>query len=363
MRRFAVLAFLAFPAFAQQFQTNAFVSARGVLDDDVSLSAQAGVTWTPSAWLELHVSGVGHADDEDNSGGLVEAYADLHRGDFALRAGQFFLPTSRENKAALWTSPYTLTFSAVNSWIAEEVRPIGVDLGWRHETARGHVFSAAATAFRGNDSMGALLAWRGWAMHNRLSAYNEVLPLPPLASLQTFFAKQRDDGTKPFGADLDGRTGYAARARWSLPERASVQLTHVDNNGDRLLHRGEYAWNTSYDQVGVELGDPERLVVAVEYMDGRTGMGLKTNPAWVDADFSAGYVLVSEKHGRNRFTARFDRFDTDEKDFSPAEVNEQSGRAWTFAWLVDVTPSLRGGAEWLRVSGDETVTLELRYAF
>jgi hypothetical protein len=218
--------------------------------------------------------------------------------------------------------------------------------------------------------MGALLAWRGWSLHNRLSVYNEVLPLPPIESLQTFFAKQRDDGTKPFGTDLDGRTGYAARARWSLPERASVQIAHVDNNGDRLLHRGEYAWDTSFDVLGVEVGHPERLVAAAEFMTGRTGMGVRSGIARVDADFSAGYLLVSQKSGRNRFTARFDRFETEERDFTPAESNGESGRSWMFAWLFDVTPSLRAGVEFLQVTGKRdagfngrTTTVELRYGF
>lgn len=385
MLRAVLLLLIALPASAQ-FEFDAFLSARaanatgpaswleggfgrlgaGGDQTELSLGAQAGITWTPATWLELHVSGAG----DDERGGLVEAYVDLRGGAFQLRAGQFFLPTSRENKAALWTSPYSLTFSAVSSWIAEEVRPVGVDLQWRHTTARGHVLTGAATAFRGNDSMGALLAWRGWALHNRLSVYDEVLPLPPIASLQTFFASQRDDGTKPFGTDLDGRTGYAARARWSLPERASVQLAHVDNNGDRLLHRGEYAWDTSFDVLGIEIGNPDRFVAAAEYMTGRTGMGLRGGPAWVDADFTAGYLLVSQKSGRNRFTARFDRFQTDEQDFTPAESNDESGRSWMFAWLFDVTGSLRAGVEFVQVTGKRdtgfngrTTTLELRYGF
>jgi len=52
--------------------------------------------------------------------GLLEAYVEWrletgfgHR--WTLRAGQFFLPTSRENIGILWTSPYTLTLSALNS--------------------------------------------------------------------------------------------------------------------------------------------------------------------------------------------------------------------------------------------------------
>ena len=401
MRRFSLLVFLlAAPAFAQTFETNVFLSARGVnatgprswLEggfgrlgaggdrDEFFLNAQAGVTWTPAKWIDLHASAVGRREPDDfggERGGLVEAYVDAHHGDFALRAGQFFLPTSRENKGALWTSDYSLTFSALNSWMAEEVRPIGVDLQWKHAMESGHTLTAAVTAFRGNDTMGTLLGWRGWALHNRLSAYNEVLPLPPLQSLPEYFPAQRE-GTKPFGSDLDGNTGYAARFRWSLPERFSVQLTHLDNNGDRLLHDTEYAWDTSFDLLGVEIGNPDNLILAAEYITGETYMGLETRPARVNADFNGGYVLLSEKRGRNRYTARFDRVATGEGDFTPAESNDETVRSWMFAWLFDVTPSLRAGVEFLQVTGKRpaaqesgfdpntdahTYTVELRWAF
>ena len=46
----------------------------------------------------------------------------------------------------------------------------------------------------------------------------------------------------PFESDLDGRVGYAARIRYSIPERFNIQFTRVDNRGDRLLHRGEHGF-------------------------------------------------------------------------------------------------------------------------
>lgn len=333
-------------------------------------TAQLGLEWTPNEHFDLHVSGVGRHDALGTDAGIVEAYVDA-RTEFGLdavqlRAGQFFLPTSRENKDELWTSPYTVSFSALNSWIGEEVRPIGIDLQYRHTTSRGHTLSAAATAFRGNDSMGALLAWRGWAVSNRLSTYNELLPLPPLA----FFPLQRTDGTKPFGSDLDGRTGYSARVRYAVPQRGNVQYTFLDNRGDRELHRGEYAWATKFHLLGVELGDPDRLVLAGEYMQGSTTMG--HGPVYVDADFFAAYLLVSGKRGRNRVSARYELFNTEEQDFSLAELNEENGRTWTLTWMFDVNTPLRVAAELTQVVGDRadtpdpdarSVTLEARWRF
>lgn len=385
MRSVVLLLLLAPAAFAQ-VDLQGYVAARGVnatgprswleggigrLDvgggDTVDGVAQLGVDWRPSQHFGVHVSGVARPGDA----GLIEAYADARLlfglDELQLRAGHFFLPTSRENKGELWTSPYSINFSALNSWIAQELRPVGVDLEWRHVLQRGHLVTTGLTAFRGSDSMGALLGWRGWSVGNHISAYGEVLPLPPLSP---FFAAQRDDGTKPFGRDLDGETGYAARLRYSVPQRGNVQYTYVDNRGDRELHRGEYAWETDFHLLGGEIGDPDRVVLAVEAMRGSTGMGFA--PAFVQGDFYAAYALVSGKRGRNRLTARFDLFGVDEKDFSLGGPTDESGRSWTLAWLFDVTGALRAGAELTQVMGNNfanqdtngrSVTLELRYTF
>ena len=116
--------------------------------DEFFGTAQFGVGWTPNEHFDLHVSGAGRHDALGTGAGIVEAYVDARASfgldELQLRAGQFFLPTSRENKEELWTSPYTVNFSALNSWIAEEVRPLGVDLQYRHVTARGHAITSCS---------------------------------------------------------------------------------------------------------------------------------------------------------------------------------------------------------------------------
>ena len=341
---------------------------------------QLGFDWKPSEHLVLHAHGVARAEPSElrgRRGGLVSAYlqSGVERGrhTFELRAGQFFLGTSRENTEDLWTSPYTITFSALNSWIAQEIRPLGVNGEWRVLTSSA-LIATAATLFRGNDTAGALLAWRGWTIGNRLSVYDEVLPLPPLQSLQTVFAKQRKDGTVPFERDLDGRTGYAARVRYAIPEIFNLQYTHLDNRGDRKLHRSEYAWATRFDDIGAELHSGNTTFVA-EWLAGRTAMGPK--PLGVDDGFYAAYVLGSLRSGRGRFSARFEVFATSDRREVDTEKYDEHGRAWTFSWFVDLTPRIRAGAEFTQVVGthDEaepagldrsidgrSATLEIRYS-
>jgi len=281
-----------------RFDTN----SKGVAD------AQLGIDWQPVKHILVHAHGLARAEPSENRGrrsGLVDAYIesdwDFGRHEFLVRAGQNFLGTSRENVADLWTSPYTITYSTLNSWIANEVRPIGVTGEWRLLTSSA-VITTSATAFRGNDTMGALLAWRGWTSGNRLSVFNEVLPLPPLQSLRRVFVHQRN-GTVPIEQDLDGRTGYAARVRYSLPERFSMQLTRVDNEGDRALHRGEYAWRTPFYVAGADL-HVANATLASEWMEGKSGMGDPLRTA-IDIHFYSGYLLGSCKLAKETLSARY----------------------------------------------------------
>jgi hypothetical protein len=388
------------PAFAQSaFQLHGFLSAREVYTSGqpgwlqggfgrfdtgaanvndhrlVTLgAAQIGAEWTPASWLDLHAHGVARRDQQGSGGkraGLVEAYVDLHSEHFTLRAGQFFLGTSRENTDPLWTSPYTVNFSPLNSWIGEEFRPVGLDLAWRPN----FYVTAGATAFRNNDTLGALLAWRGWSVGNRLTVYNEVLPLPPLFSLPTDFAKQRPDGTVPFEKDLDGRTGVSGRIRFQLPERAMMQLTRVDNRGDRELYRGEYSWQTHFNIAAAQIGLTSPATLAGEYCWGATGMGLP--PHFVQMDFATWYLLTSYKRGSDRYSIRFDTFSTKDRD-GVAENNSEHGHSWVLAWMHDLNPNVRLGAEFAQVTGDRPaaqqsgfspstdgrmVTVEVRYGF
>jgi hypothetical protein len=360
----AALLFVASTVSAQVFDLTGYVAARNVdasgreswIDggfgrlepEGFEGLAHLGVDLLPANWLELHASGT--------QNGLIEAHATLRReialDDVQLRAGLFFLPTSKENKDDNWASPYTIGFSTLNAWIGQEVRPLGVDLQYRHTRDSGHVLTGGATAFRGNDTMGTLLAWRGWSAGDRLAAWDETLPLPPLGSLAETgpFWRQRNDGTTPFRADLDGHTGYAARVRYSVPQRGNVQYTFVDNGGDRALYGDEYSWGTRFHLAGAEIGNPDTIVVASEAMRGETTMGLSV--PYVAAEFWSAYLLISGKRGRNRWTARYEVFGTEDQDHSAAEINEESGRAWTLSWLFDATRHLRGGIELTQVTGD-----------
>jgi hypothetical protein len=322
--------------------------------------AHLGLDWTPSSTFLLRLHGTARTEPDAVAGervGLTEAFLQYRpelRSDLALRfrAGLQFPPTSRENVEALWQSPYTLTLSAINSWIGEEVRPIGLDVAAQLGEAGRSRFELAAMAFGGADTAGALLSWRGWAMGTRLSVVGESLPLPPLQTLEPggAFGEQRPFETQPIG-EIDGRAGWQARARWSRSGIGLVQAAWTDTRGDRALHDGQYAWATRFASLGAE-AELGRFQLVAEYLDGETGMGVATGPH-VNLRIRAAYALLTwASHADTlRLTARYDRFRNDDRDHV-AEPNQESGWAWTAAAFFAARSWLRIGVEYLELRGD-----------
>jgi hypothetical protein len=327
-------------------------------------SAQIGIDWMPASWLLLHADGVARHEQPGFDGkraGIVQAYVDVFNDHWRLRAGEFWLPTSRENTDPLWTSKYTITYSALNSWIAQEVRPIGADLQW----SPGFYVTLGATAFRGNDTMGTLLAARGWTFGNYLAVYNENMPLP------------YPETTRPIGPDLDNKNGYAERIRVSLPERAMLQIAHIDNRAPvvPILLKGQEPWQTRFNVVSAEVGSKSPTTVAGEWAYGSTAVGFPGGSFTMD--FDTAYVLVSHAFGHERLSGRVERFSTRNASRPAVDLAREHGRAWTVAWMHETGTRSRTGLEYVRVTGDRpglapdfdprtsgsTISLEYRYSF
>lgn len=363
-------------------------------DSAEDLTGQLHITldWQATPFFGAFVHAVGRAEPSSTEGraaGVIEAY--LHGGwdvsevgSLRLQLGHFLLPTSKENVEVGWASPYTLTFSALNNWIGEEVRLSGLFAEYSANLGDLDEFQAAGSAFGGNDTTGALLAWRGWTLGDRLTTFDEVVPLPPILALADGgpFAPQLDRGSRPFGDDLDDRVGWAGSLRWWRPETAAVQWTRYDNRGDRLLHDQEYAWRTRYDLLGFELhrGDSSgagTLSLLGEYLNGETGMGETLGPQ-VQVDFETAYLMASWQIRSWRLSVRFETFEVTDRDDTPSDDNNDDGEAWTFAAFWDARPDLRLGIEYLDLDSSRppaalagfdpdtdarSLLLELRYYF
>jgi hypothetical protein len=213
--------------------------------------------------------------------------------------------------------------------------------------------------------MGTLLAGRGWTFGNYLAVYNEGLPDPEPAL------------TRPFGEDLDGKNGYSERIRVSLPERAMLQVTHIDNRATLSpgLVKGQEPWLTHFNIVSGEVGSTADTTLAAEWAHGSTAIGFPGGSFTMD--FDTAYLLASHKLGHERLSARVERFSTRDASHPADDGAREHGHAWTVAWMHETSARSRTGIEYVRVIGDRpglapefdprtggsTITLEFRYSF
>lgn len=91
--------------------------------------------------------------------------------------GCVFLPISLENEQTGWSTFWTVTPSAINSWIGSELRTIGAEgtLQWRRN---GGTVTVIGALFGDNDPAGILISFRGWSFDDRVTGLFEKTRLP-----------------------------------------------------------------------------------------------------------------------------------------------------------------------------------------
>jgi hypothetical protein len=144
------------------------------------------------------------------------------------RAGLLYVPVSLEHNATpgeAWIVRNTITPSAINSWIGEEVKVLGVE-GRISRSFDVLAIDATLGVFGGNDTSGTLLALRGWSFSNLVGTENARLPLPPFSDYVEPLQSRR---TRPV-ISLDDRVGAYAKAEISLPSGARAAITYYNNN-------------------------------------------------------------------------------------------------------------------------------------
>ena len=323
--------------------------SRAFLDYD----ARLGDTVDFNATVEYYDDDLGPAAD------FTEAYVEWRpvprsSNRYRLKVGAFYPRLSLENTGPGWSSPYTISSSTINTWVAEEIRTIGAELAWsnRPRSLGGkHEFGLQAALFQVNDPAGSLLAWKGWSAHDRQSRYGDELPLPPLPQIQPgmMFAAQ-DPYVAPF-REIDSRTGYYVSGEWRMGRRFQLTAMHYDNRADpTLIENGQYAWKTDFEHVGVKWSLPGDVGLIGQWMWGATVMGPAMNGAHaVDAEYDSKYLLLTKALDGHRLTVRYDNFEVTQNDDSPEDNNEESGFAWTLAYRYQVSDAVSFAAEWLSI--------------
>jgi hypothetical protein len=354
MRRllFLALAVFATPARAMDFSYDASVDFRLVAPGDErswldgglgklrygegDSSAQFGGAIVQGYALltpEIMAVGVLQADPEQKDSVLpLEAYVRYRPVStspwrWSTKFGAFFPPFSLENSQLGWTSCWTITPSAINSWIGDELRTIGDEgkLEWRRPAG---TLSFTGALYGWNEPAGVLMAVRGWAMDDEPTALFED-PRRPGDTLKT----------TPMFEQFDGRAGWYSGGTWEDSDQWRAEIFRYDNNADPAAHRdGNFAWHTDFWDGGISKTCNEFTLLA-QGMTGATSVEPRADYISL-THFSSAYALLGWERGDWRLAARVDDFRT---HTDPGSARSEDGYALTgsVSWLPK---------EWLRLS-------------
>ena len=227
---------------------------------------------------------------------------------WSIKGGAFFPPVSLENTEVGWTSPWTLTPSAINGWIGEEVRVIGAEamVEWRSDVRS---FSLSGAVFGWNEPTGVLLADRGWSLSD---AFTGVFGRPRIPDVVAVELGDTVPQRTPEFLQIDSRPGWYAAASWDETGIAKLDLIAYDNRADpSATYDGTIAWHTSFQDVGLstQIGP---VILLAQGMLGETS--IVPGPFYFsDTRFSAAYLLAGWNFDENwRVAARVDVFATRE---------------------------------------------------
>lgn len=308
---------------------------------DLRVEPQLGnisVVWKPEFTWSLAAVVVGSLQGgQRTDAGLSQAYLTFrpmrsNKIAFSARAGLMWPPVSLEHEGADWHVKESITPSAINSWIGEEVRPLAMEA--TAAAALGeHKLRATGALMAANDTAGTLLTFRGWALHDRTTLAFRREPLPPLGDLagyQAPFTHPLLDVHKGFAH----RPGYYAKLSWQPPVPLRIELFRYDNraNPEDVNADVEWGWHTSFDHVGViaDLGSGAEL--KAQAISGRTRMGYAAPlHRWIDERFRSAFVMASRPFGKVTIAGRVDAFDTHNRGSLWEEEYDEHGWAGMIA--------------------------------
>ena len=329
----------------------------GGTSDSASL-AQAALLWTPR--LSDNITGhllVQDVPDARNPFGVSEAYVKwkpvpTSATRYAFRVGRMFPPVSLEHDGPGWTATRTLTPSAINSWVGEELLVDGLEANVQRSFG-DHSIGGTFGLYRSADTAGTILAFRGWALHDVASSGNSELPLPAGngTGYSAVFLKQAPY-SKP-SAEVDGRMGYYGRIDWRPPAPIAVNLIYLYNPGTpTIVEDGQYGWTTRLIGGGLQARVSPKDEILSQVLWGTTKMGgiVFANRHAVDIHFDSAYVLLSHSFDDgSKLTARADYFEVVDHSWVVADNNNEKGHSATLAWLKPVSAHVNIAVEAVQV--------------
>ena len=299
---------------------------------------------------DLHAVATLRIEPEQRSGiDALESYLAWRPGaegdwNWTAKAGAFFPSISLENTDLGWTSPYTLTPSALNTWVGEELRTIGGEGTLSRATQWGRI-TVTAALFCCNEPAGTLMAYRGWALDDRPTGLFERVREPD-ATLK-LFGETPPGRLGPF-QDIDGHIGWYGGADWDVPGWGHAAVLRYENRADpRAATSGDEAWSTAFWSASFQTRVLGTAILA-QALSGETSIGGAAGPLHT-TNFQSAFVLASYDLGDWRLSARGEAFMTRKPGVS---LFNEDGHAFTGA----VSWNAR---DWLRLTA-ELIALDSR---
>jgi hypothetical protein len=326
--------------------------------------AAAELVWHgPIAWNVAGTVAAAWQDGQDQPVDLIQAFATwrpLPRGAtrFSVRAGLYWPEISLEHQGPAWQVSDMITPSAINSWIGEEVKVVGLEGTASRDLAAGRL-SATFGLFGFNDTAGSLLAFRGWALHDRQTGAFSRQNLPPLGA---DMAGAQPPWTTP-ALEVDHRIGYYGRLEYRMIAPVTLSAFYYDNRGDpvAVTSHVQWGWRTRFLNLGARADLGAHTSLLAQALTGSTRMGRdRGDPAyWVETHFRAAYLRLTHEIGPVALSGRLDLFGTRQRgEYVHADDGENG---WSLAGAADwhVTGRAQLILEWLHVESDRLARLRL----
>ena len=275
-------------------------------------------------------------------------YQPLRRSDlkYRIRMGMFYPELSVENTDIAWLSPDTYTQSAINSWFGEELRIFGIEASLFKSGRRQSSpwsWDARLGVYKGNDPLGSVIAWRGFATHDRQSLFDERLEFAPYPSVISEDLINHPAWVEAF-SELDTRVGAYLGVHLSYLRQTQFKYYYYDNFADPNVVNSLrlYAWRTKFHSLGLQHQVNKTTGIKAQFLVGSTLMG----DNFVHVDYLAAFAQVTRKIGQDtKVTGRVDVFDVNERDDIPQDNNNSHGYALTFTVKQQISDSFTAGVE------------------
>lgn len=326
---------------------------------------ETGIVWQPRFGWAFSGTVVALAQGGSVGGGdrlevgLSEAYfafKPLGGGPVRIsaRAGLMWPPVSLEHSGPEWAVTDTVTPSAIGSWMGEEVKVLGLEVTAKTRIG-GHEFAATVAGFDVNDTAGALLTFRGWALHDRKALAFRKQSLPPLNDFIEYVQPRYSHPLLDLESGLFRRPGFYGKLAWTAPTVLRVEALHYDNNGNPLAvnENLEWGWRTSFNSLGLVADLDNRRELRAQGLVGRTRMGDKIGGRdWIDMRFRSAYVMITQRFDRSALSGRLDLFDTRNHGSAVDGADDEEGWAITFAAKRELGKMFTVLIEYLHVASE-----------